>query len=121
MSRDRKEDEQPKYLQKRIEHPMENYTNEFLKRFKRSIVDSELFQNISELINRSDDRNTLKFNFLSKPYDMTYNDRKYLVYGLTISSMLLHSMRYKFRLRTLIPYYIMWSGLFCHENLNPYI
>src|SRR5690348_12133910 len=112
---------EPIYLQKRIENPIDYHMSEYLKQFKKSIRNSELFQSVQEIINRSEEKNTLQLSLLSNKYELTYNDRKYLVYGLSIFSTLLHTMRYKFRLRTLVPYYVFWSGLFCHENLNPYI
>jgi molybdenum cofactor biosynthesis enzyme MoaA len=117
----RKNEQQPKYIETRIQNPVDYYTYQFLRKFKKSINDSELFQNFQEIINRSEEKNTLKLKLSTNTYNLTYNDRKYLVYGLSIASLALHSLRNKFRVRVLIPYYVFWSTLFCHENLNPYI
>jgi hypothetical protein len=113
--------EQPRYLEKRIENPVDYYIYQTLKKFKKSIRDSELFQNVQEIVNRSEEGNTLKMSLFGKIYEMKYSDRKNLVYGLSFLSTAIHSMKKKIRFRVLIPYYVFWSSLICHENLNPYI
>jgi hypothetical protein len=113
--------QQPRYLEKRIENPIDYYTYQTLTKFKKSIRNSELFQNVQEIVNRSEDKNTLNLSLFGKNFELSYHDRKNMVYGLTVFSMALHSMRNKLRFRTLVPYYVFWSSLMCRENLNPYI
>ena len=114
-------DQQPRFLEKRIENPIDYHLYQYMRKFKKSIRNSELYQNVEEIINRSEEQHTLKLNLFGNTYRLTYNDRKYLVFGLSIFSTAMHAMRYKYRLRVIIPYYLFWSCLLCHENLNPYI
>jgi hypothetical protein len=111
----------PQFLEKRIENPIDYYMYQYLKKLKMSIRDSELFQNVEEIINRSQDKNLLQLSLFGKSFDVSYTNRKYIVYGLSLFSTALHSMNNKYRLRTILPYYVFWSSLLCHENLNPYI
>jgi hypothetical protein len=67
----------------------------------------------------TNNKNSLQISSLSLPFEY----RKYLVSGLTISAFLFHYVRNSnqgLKFRWLIPYYFLFSVIFCRENLDPY-
>src|SRR5690242_19085531 len=108
--------DQHKSIMKRICSFNDYYLCQSLKNIKEKIKNTEISENIKQVVNNSEQKNTLKLTFNGNIYDLTYNDRKYTVYALSLASMLFHSFKHKLRLRVFIPYYIFYSMLLCHEN-----
>ena len=99
-----------------------NYSEEVCKYYDQALTyvkNSSPYIAILNIIENAENRKTLKLNLFNQNFEMTYNDRKYIVYGLTLAS--LFTRNFKPVVRRAIPYYVLYSLLICRENLNPYL
>ncbi len=101
---------------------MTDYKYEICKYYEQAVSTvqrSSPYIAILNLIENAENRNTLKMYLFGQNFDMTYSDRKYIVYGLTLVSIFKRNFRPV--LRRAIPFYVFYSLLICRENLNPYL
>ncbi len=101
---------------------MTEYKDEICKYYEQAVLfvqGSSPFIAVLNLIENAENKNTLKMYLFGQNFEMTYTDRKYVVYGLTLLSLFKRNFRPV--IRRAIPFYVFYSLLICRENLNPYL
>jgi len=95
-----------------------------LKKFVRNnILGNEFLTVIYDFVEKSNNKNDVKINISGKSLELSYKDRKQIVLGVTLFSLvslMLVRRRLRLYVRNGLFVYLFSSLFLCRENLNPF-